>query len=207
MEQKYYSLLSKYPESSKFSEKFFREIEEKYNQKQRYYHNFQHINNMLEFSINFQTCVSNYDDLLFSIWYHDVIYNPLSKTNERDSAKLARKHLSKFKYKNLDIVFYLIERTSNHGFVEKNEIPELQFLLDLDLMTLGSEPEIYKQNSNAIRKEYGVIPDMIFFPGRAKFIESLLKTKQIYRTRYFEERFEEQARKNLQNELDEIKAK
>ena len=204
MFEKYRKLLEKYTDKGNLIKELFSELEIKYTDKKRYYHNFNHISDMLDFSEKFEKSIENYDDLCFAIWYHDVIYEVTSKNSEEKSAEFAGKHLKKINYPNIENVKYLIKRTANHFLREENESQELQLLLDLDLKTLGSQPEIYFANSAAIRKEYSKIPDILFNPGRAKFLRNMLETEKIYRNQYFIDNFEQQARENLKNELDNL---
>ena len=55
-----------------------------YHEDHRYYHTYEHLIRMYEDAIKLNIL----DDQLFlAIIFHDVIYNPKSKTNEEDSAK------------------------------------------------------------------------------------------------------------------------
>ncbi len=205
MKTRYFKLLQKYDNQEIHSEKLYEFLKNAYSQKDRYYHNLLHIKKMLDFSKRFSDKIEQYDDLCFAIWYHDIVYNPLSKTNEFDSAKIAINHLNLLNYNNSEYVRHLIERTNSHFVHHKNETKVLKLLLDLDLMSLGSKPEIYDNNTKMIRKEYKIVPDEKFNFGRIKFINNLLEAKFIFRTDYFKNNFEKQAKINLLNELKQLK--
>jgi len=207
MFEKWIQLVLRYSENSGIIRNSYEEIEKHYNVSKRFYHNLFHIQNLLENFDKIHEKPKNADTLLFSIWYHDIIYNPLRKDNEEKSAILAGKELKKINYDFVEIqqVKYYINRTKNHIEIEKDEDYGLKCFLDLDLLTMGSHPEVYDRNTKNIRKEYKAVPDLFFNPGRAKILEKFLESEFIYRTDYFREKYEKQARENIANELLQLK--
>ena len=76
--------------------------------------------------------------------------------------------------------------------------------LDADLKILGTEEPAYLLYTEAVRKEYAMFPDLLFNRGRKAFLKNALATLRIYRTDKFFKTYEQQARKNLQNELNQM---
>jgi predicted metal-dependent HD superfamily phosphohydrolase len=156
---------------------------------------------MLHSAEKFRTSTKQFDLLLFAVWYHDIVYNPLKNNNEEKSASFAVSELQKINFPYNKSVSEMILRTKNHFFHTENESPELELLLDLDLEMLGSEPEIYLINTLNIRKEYSIYPDSVFNKGRTKVLEQFLNSESIYRTKFFKDNYEKQARINISEEL------
>ncbi len=203
MKIKFENLLSKYTSDKELISQMYSVIEENYNSPERYYHNLDHISRMLETVKAFNDNIKYTDNLILAIWYHDIIYNTFRKDNEEKSAEFAEKSLSKtnLSSSDIEIIKKYIIRTSNHFDIEKGEPKEMKLFLDTDILTLGSKPEIYDNNTKQIRKEYKAIPDDIFNKGRAAILEKFLAAPYIYRTEYFRKNFENQARINIKDEL------
>lgn len=199
-------LLQKYTDNHFLINEIYTEIQKKYSAKNRYYHNLNHIFKMLETIKKFENSCFFTDNIYFATWFHDLIYNPLRKDNEKKSADFSGKILKKLNNKkiNINIIKHLINRTKNHFYHTENESEELKLFLDADIETLGSESKIYIENTKKIRKEFKIIPDVIFNKGRAEILNMFLKTKYIYRTEYFINKYEKQARKNIKNELSKL---
>lgn len=175
----------------------------RYSEKYRHYHNIEHIKKMLSEVENHKTEIENYNDLVLAIWFHDVVYNPLKKNNEHKSAVYAKKKLKKISVSEESVkhIAYMIERTAEHFKFSEKDTPETKLLLDLDLMSMGSPREIYMQNTENINKEYSIIPQKAFNKGRKAFLEKMLNVERLYRTEYFFNKYEKQARENIAYEI------
>jgi predicted metal-dependent HD superfamily phosphohydrolase len=200
----WFELIKKYNKNAVISRNLFQNILTHYNSQIRHYHNIMHICKMLKSAEKFRKTANYSDRLIFAIFYHDIIYNPLKSDNEEKSATLAEKELQKINFSDSKIVSEMIIRTKNHFSRAENESPELQLLLDLDLETLGSESEIYFINTQNIRKEYHIYPDLIFNKGRTTVLKKFLESESIYRTPFFKENYENQARINITEELKRL---
>lgn len=118
------------------------EIEiERYNEPHRFYHNFEHIEKMINDakSKNILT-----DDLFLAIVFHDIIYNPKLNDNEEKSAELFYSYI-----KNDEIKQAILE-TKTHTPTSKLS----KQLSDLDLSILWSDYETFIDFENKIFKEY-----------------------------------------------------
>jgi predicted metal-dependent HD superfamily phosphohydrolase len=78
---------------------------------------------------------------------------------------------------------------------------EAAAFLDADLAILGSAPARYDEYAAQIRREYAHIPAALFRSGRASLMRAFLARPRIYATEEFRERFEAQARANIEREL------
>lgn len=179
------------------------EIQTNYNATARYYHNLQHLKNMLTDLEAIKHEVIHLDVLLFSIFYHDIIYNTTKSNNEYESALILKKRLSKtnFKMDNITICMNQIEATKHHQFATQNDT---NILLDLDLSILGKTEKEYKEYAKNIRKEYKIYPNFMYKKGRKKVLKAMLEKKSIYKTTCFINKYEEIAIRNLKAEFLEL---
>jgi len=181
-------------------EKLWSEIERNYSQKGRHYHNLEHLENMFSEIDGIKDHISNYSNISFSVFYHDVIYDASSKSNEENSAKFAKERLQQLNINESDIseVYHQILATKAH---QSSDAQDLSYLLDADLSILGKDLETYIDYTKKIRKEYSIYPDLLYKPGRKKVLKHFLEMENIFKTDYFREKYEEQAKKNIEFEI------
>jgi predicted metal-dependent HD superfamily phosphohydrolase len=72
----------------------------------------------------------------------------------------------------------------------------------MDLSILGASQSVYQLYCNAIRKEYKNIPWLLYKRGRKRFLQETLKRTHIFLTKEYQDRYEKQARMNMQEELN-----
>ncbi|MBD3213471.1 MAG: hypothetical protein GF311_12760 [Candidatus Lokiarchaeota archaeon] len=147
-------LVSKYSIDIDLIENLYDIIEKRYDSSNRHYHNLTHINLMLSEVKRFKNRIDDYDSVLFAIWFHDIIYDPLKGDNEERSAECAREFLVKINYEKNRIrkIEELILRTKDHTIQDGNENYDLNLFLDLDLLILGMEREQYVKYAKNIKK-------------------------------------------------------
>lgn len=191
-----------YTQDKSFIENLWLEIEQKYSEKDRYYHNLEHLDNMFA-ELDMVKNITNVTNISFSVFYHDVIYDTSSKSNEEKSAEFAKKRLQQLNFKPSDIaeVEHQILATKAH---QNSDDKDLNYLLDADLSILGKELETYIDYAKKIRKEYSIYPDLLYRPGRKKVLKHFLAMGNIFKTNYFREKYEEQAKRNIQWEIDNL---
>jgi predicted metal-dependent HD superfamily phosphohydrolase len=148
-----------------------------------------------------QSEVNNLDCLLFAIYYHDIVYKSTKGDNEHQSALTFQSRIAKTSFNKLSKCIAQIEATKQHKLSDDNDT---NILLDLDLSVLGKSTQEYKKYCENIRKEYRIYPDFMYRKGRKKVLKSILELDFIYKTDYFKELYENQAKKNLTLELDQL---
>lgn len=201
LKEEWIKVCSKYSRDMPFIYHTSSAIFTKYEESHRHYHNTQHILNFYTECQKIKTNINDYDSFFFAIIFHDVIYSTSNKDNEQKSAEYARKILTPLGFPTINNVENLIIRTENHTQIEANEKYDTQAFLDLDLCILGSSPEQYKEYSDSIRKEWKHVPSFLYKPGRKKILQQFLQEKSIYRLPEFKNKYEQQARQNIQQEL------
>lgn len=180
--------------------RLWKEIETKYTEKNRYYHNLLHLENMFRELETVKNDISDYLTVSFSVFYHDIIYNATSQSNEENSAITAESRLRELgvNESEIKIISSQIIATKQHLLSENHD---LNYLLDADLSILGKDFGIYLDYTRKIRKEYSIYPDLLYKPGRKKVLKHFLELESIFKTAYFKEKYEAQAKENIATEL------
>ncbi|NUY80112.1 hypothetical protein HUK80_04330 [Flavobacterium sp. MAH-1] len=177
------------------------EIEKSHSKKGRFYHDLSHLEHLLKTLSEIKSKISDWETTLFCLFYHDIVYKATGKTNEENSADLAAKRLSEIKYpiEKIEQCHAMILATKAHNFCSDSDI---NLFTDADLSILGSDWETYFTYAKNVRKEYKIYPDFMYNPGRKKVLQHFLGMPRMFKTDWFFERFEEQARSNLKRESD-----
>lgn len=194
------NLLINYTTNSSLINELWDEVEKNYSGKNRHYHTLQHLENLLITLTEVKSEIQHWESILFTLFYHDIIYTALKSDNEENSALLAEKRIQQLSVSN-DI----IERCKNQILATKSHSKstdsDTNYFTDADLSVLGQPWEIYSLYYKNVRKEYAIYPDFIYNPGRKKVIQHFLSMNSIYKTDYFYNQFEKVAKENLMKEL------
>lgn len=196
-------LVKKYSNNNELANNLWLEIFTKYSEAKRQYHTIDHLEAMISNLNEVKENIEDWDTTLFAVFYHDVIYKASSSSNEADSAKLAMERLSTIAYPAHKIAkcANMILATKQHLISEDNDT---NFLLDADLAILGTSEEDYQKYKDQIREEYSVYPDFMYNSGRRKTMQQFLNRDTIYKTAYFINKFNQQAKTNIERELLEL---
>lgn len=173
-------------------------LEKKYSNKSRHYHNLTHIKDMIMSFETYRNQLQNPNEILFAVFYHDIIYSSSKKDNELKSAEYALAVLPENSSLNSQLVFDAICATQQH---KHNKIEDINWLIDFDLKILARDWEDYKIYFEQIRKEYRIYPDFLYKPGRAKALKHFLENEFIFQTDEFRNLYEEKARINIEKEI------
>jgi predicted metal-dependent HD superfamily phosphohydrolase len=194
------NLLINYTTNSSLINELWDEVEKNYSGKKRHYHTLQHLENLLITLTEVKSEIQHWESILFTLFYHDIIYTALKSDNEENSALLAEKRIQQLSVSN-DI----IERCKNQILATKSHSKstdsDTNYFTDADLSVLGQPWEIYSLYYKNVRKEYAIYPDFIYNPGRKKVIQHFLSMNSIFKTDYFYNQFEKVAKENLMKEL------
>lgn len=176
------------------------ELEKAYSKKSRYYHNLTHLEEMMACFETHKSQLQFPDEVLYALFYHDIIYKSTRKDNELKSAAFAVALLPEHATIDKQRVFDMIAATKDHAAATEDE----KWLIDFDLRILAKEWEDYKTYYQQIRKEYAIYPDFLYNPGRKKALEHFLEKESIYQTQAFKTSYEAKARENLQKEISTL---
>ena len=183
----------------------WQELEQAYTQPSRHYHTLNHLEALLQELLPLQAQFKHWPTVVLAIAWHDVVYNVLKQNNEEKSAEFAVARLKQttFPTEQTERCRQLILATKKHEPADE----ETNLFTDADLSILGAPlvcvdtDQCYQQYTQHIRKEYSIYPNVVYNPGRKKVLQHFLNMPRIYKTDYFFDRYEKQARVNLEGEL------
>lgn len=177
---------------------WYRWVKKHYDAPNRHFHSFGHIEYLLLIADEYFDYVPR--NVLIAVWFHDIVYEPGSSNNEADSAMIARAVLP-----HLGVTIEDIEQIASIIECTKDHVPtswQASILCDLDLCSLATSEEVYRENSVKIAKEFAAFGSAAQKAGRNMFIDSFLARERIYNTKLFYGLFENIARANLIAERD-----
>jgi predicted metal-dependent HD superfamily phosphohydrolase len=197
------SLLKDFTSDQQTIESLWREIEKRYNERGRYYHNLVHLENLYKELMEVKSLVKYWDVILFSLFYHDIIYNTLRQDNEGESALFAQNALRSLNVREEKVMlcYSQILATKGHTVSTDNDT---NLFTDADLSILGKDEVTYQSYARQIRKEYAIYPALIYNPGRKKVLSHFLAMDRIFKTDHFYSKYEAAARKNMAGELQTL---
>jgi predicted metal-dependent HD superfamily phosphohydrolase len=201
LKETFIGLLTNYTDNVSLTNELWTEIEKHYTSKKRHYHTLQHLDNLLTQLTEVKDEIQNWNTILFTLYYHDIIYNSLKSDNEEKSAELAEKRLKEISVSihTIELCKYQILATKSHI---KSTDNDTNYFTDADLSVLGQDWETYSTYYKSVRREYSIYPDIIYKAGRRKVLQHFLTMDRIYKTDIFFSKFEIQAKRNLTNELN-----
>lgn len=171
-----------------------------YSAKGRFYHDRSHVEACLR---HLETCrdgVRRLPEVELALWFHDAVYRPLSGGNERKSADWAASFLRE-NGAAPEAVFRV------HGLImvtmhnAPTQSTDESLLVDIDLAILGAAPPRYEAFEQAVRREYRLVPAVVYRRKRAELLRAFLDRPRIYLNEPFSTAFEGQARSNLSNAI------
>lgn len=175
-----------------------------YSSPERVYHNKDHIfSGLLEID-SARQLLECPDELELAWYFHDSVYRTNKSDNEEKSADLAAGllNMSGVDPKKLETVKQLILDTKHLSYPRTTDG---KFIVDVDLSIFGKSESVYDAYSRGIRKEYSWVCEEDYQKKRVHVLEGFLNRFSIYSTDFFKERYEEQARKNLQREIKSLR--
>ncbi|MBI3133727.1 MAG: hypothetical protein HYZ14_03540 [Bacteroidetes bacterium] len=201
LQHTFYQLAGAYCSNSGMMEQCLAEIEKQYSGKKRHYHTLTHLENLLTELTAVKAEIRDWDTILFTLFYHDVVYQASKNNNEEKSADLAAARMTA-----LTVPAECIARCKQQILATKSHQTDADYdtnlFTDADLSILGKDAGTYTAYFKNVRKEYSIYPDLLYKPGRKKVLEHFLNMSRIFKTDFFFNRYEKQARENLKMELN-----
>ena len=170
----------------------------------RHYHNLRHVCACLEMADALQEVASDFDAVRAALWFHDIVYDPRSATNEHDSAVsfLRFAQSAKLDPDRTREVVRLIELTAGHEVKENDRNGAV--MMDADLAILGASSTEYRDYAAGIRAEYAMVPIRDYARKRSEILACFVERPVLFQTAWMRERRERQARLNLRTEIEEL---
>ena len=168
-----------------------------YSEKQRAYHTIQHLYECLILLELVKPYLNDFYAVALALWFHDAVYNPQAKDNELKSAELFEQYVTAdLSDQTVIKIKQWIVATQKHASTDELD---LQFLLDIDLAILAASPARFVEYEQQIQQEYAWVDPEIYSVKREEVLRSFYENQPIYQTKYFREKFEQKARKNLKD--------
>ena len=175
------------------------------NEPNRAYHNASHIVDCLAQLDACDAECKNTDEVEFAIWFHDAVYNPRRPDNEEKSADFASSIMQRTGARSSMIadVRRLILATKHDALASRDDE---RLITDIDLSILGRDEPVYDHYESAIRTEYSWVPWDVYRSKRVEVLNLFLARDRIYSTRWFFDRYESQARRNLRLAIEKLES-
>lgn len=180
------------------------ELKTAYAQPPRAYHNFDHVQALLQ---HYRDVAAGPGwqqplEVLLAVLYHDAIYEAGRGDNEARSAQLAASGIERWlPDTEVDVarVMALIELTARHGSLSGEGLDaDAALFLDSDMAILGAPDAVFDAYDRGITEEYqGKVPGFLFRLNRRRFLKKVLAQPRIFFSDYFHERYDAVARANL----------
>jgi predicted metal-dependent HD superfamily phosphohydrolase len=182
------------PGVSSDAEQVWTELDERYSESHRSYHNKEHLAHCLEQLDLGAEAMQDPTQVELAIWFHDVINDPGARDNEARSVEFFRQHAGGLVGDDvIDAVSDLIMATTHS---ERPDDLDHQFICDIDLASFGCPWECFIKDSENVKAEFEG-PDEDYYRRKEKFLEALLARPRIFMTDFFNARYEQQARENI----------
>ena len=197
------TLIHLYSKDAVVVEQYWLEVEKAHSGKKRHYHNLTHLEQLWQQLLPLKTEITDWDTLLFSLFYHDIVYNVRRQDNEEKSADLARQRLQELNYPEPAIQNCVAQILATKGHTISPDV-DINLFTDADLSILGQDWAIYLTYTQQVRREYSIYPDLLYKPGRKKVLQHFLNMERIFKTAHFFDLYEKVARTNLSREIGEL---
>lgn len=185
----------------------YAKIYTRYTEGHRAYHNLAHIEECLLVFDHYRGLAQDVLIVEAALWWHDFVYDPRATNNEERSAAEARIDMRlmglgiEFQNKVTSAVMATKHIEGSSPLID----PDEQLVVDIDLSILGANPSRYDKYAADIRKEYSWVPEETYRQKRSEILESFLARKHLFHLLTLEERFDRQARRNLQREIRQLR--
>ncbi len=201
IKSEFYKLINQFESDESKIADLWNDVYQAYTGRKRHYHDLSHLENLLMQLSVVHEDVENWNALLFTLYYHDIVYDAKKKNNEELSADWAKKVMTQIGVdkKTVNLTFNQIIATKQH---ETSDNIDTNYFLDADLSILGSTWSNYERYYQGVREEYKMYPKVMYNPGRKKVMRHFLEMDRIFKTDYFYQMFEQSARANIQQEID-----
>ena len=167
-----------------------------YAQRHRAYHTSRHIDECLALLDEVKHLAIYPIEVECALWFHDAIYEPMSKTNEERSANWMTDFGAR-----VGAAPETVDRIRAHILATRHIAPatdgDSRLVVDIDLAILGAAPSRYEEFERDVRREYRWVAGIVYRSKRAAILQSFLDRPRIYHWEPTYERFERTARTNV----------
>ncbi|XP_026278885.1 uncharacterized protein LOC113206845 [Frankliniella occidentalis] len=197
------------------TESWWTNIVEKYTEEPRKFHNLQHLEDKMTHFESVKSILKNPKAVALAIIFNYYEYDPKSVDCETRNIAMFDKFAEDAEIPNESQIHQevvsLLQAHATHSTDEHKTggmfgAEDHHYFLDIDMTPLGGEPEDYALYSSKVQQEYGPMPANQYRTFRLRVLETFLMIPNIFATKEFREKFEEQARLNIAKEVSSLKA-
>lgn len=175
----------------------------RYSEPHRKYHTVRHLDECFAKLEEIRALADRPAEVEVALWFHDAVYETRSTQNEAKSANLAAEVVQNAA-KPMECVKRISDliMATRHATVPRGN--DARVLVDVDLSILGATAERFDEYERQVREEFSWVPSVLFKRERKKILEEFLARPTIFNTEPFRDRYEGQARANLDRSLDRL---
>jgi predicted metal-dependent HD superfamily phosphohydrolase len=171
-----------------------------YGARGRHYHTVEHLAACLRELDSARSVAQFPAEVEIALWFHDAVYKTRARDNEAQSAARAATFLAAG-----GCAAAARERVERHIMAtrhsEAKASGDTALVVNVDLSILGQPPAVYRAFEANVRREYWWVPAPVFRRERARILRQLIAGPRVYATDVFRERYEQQARCNVEGAL------
>ena len=181
------------------------ELIARYSEPHRRYHTVRHLDECFEKLDEIRSLARHPAEIELALWFHDAIYDVKRHDNEEKSADWARASATAagVAADACERVYSLILSTRHQAAA--NGV-DAEILVDIDLSILGAVLVRFDEYERQVREEYSWVPDFLFRRERKAILKEFLARPRIFSTTHFRDRYEQQARSNIERSLERLDA-
>ena len=181
------------------------ELIARYSEPHRRYHTVRHLDECFERLDEIRSLARHPAEIELALWFHDAIYDVKRHDNEEKSADWARASATAagVAADACERVYSLILSTRHQAAA--NGV-DAEILVDIDLSILGAVLVRFDEYERQVREEYSWVPDFLFRRERKAILKEFLARPRIFSTTHFRDRYEQQARSNIERSLERLDA-
>ncbi|KAK0097971.1 hypothetical protein PV326_012094 [Microctonus aethiopoides] len=190
---------------------WFARLQEVYADEKRTYHNLDSLREKLSHYYEIKDQLKNPKALLLALFFQNYEYDPKALDGENQNLDHFNAFADEVEMPQDDelrnetcglLKAAATNSTEEHKIGGAFGSEDAHYLLDLDMAVLGSTPDAYAEYRDKIRGEYSFLSEPMYTALRLKVLQNFVQIPNIFATKEFREKFEDQARQNIQAEVE-----
>jgi predicted metal-dependent HD superfamily phosphohydrolase len=183
--------------------RWFDRLEQCYREPHRRYHTFQHLEECLEELDEIEGDEERLALMEVALWFHDAVCQPGAASNAALSASLAKEFLLECQATESVIEFVndMIMATKDH---RAKDDPDAAIVIALDLNIFARSPQRYMAYEIQVREECSAMNDEAYRTQRIAWLQGFIDRPVIYESETMREIYEDQARFNLEQRIEQL---
>ena len=178
----------------------FDELMFRYSEPHRKYHTARHLEECFAKLDEVRALATHPAEVEIALWFHDAVYERRANDNEARSARLAvaKAQAAGVAPGSAERIHALIMATRRAAVAHDDDA---KVVTDVDSAILGESPAGFDRYEEQIRWEYSWLPGFLFKKEWDSVLRETLARPALFNTQAFRERYETQARANIQRSL------